>query len=440
MKTTSNLGLKKPEGTDIVDIADLNGNMDTLDTAVKDLQDRAAASVPLTQKGAASGVASLDASAKLPAGQLPSSAVQATTADVTYYVRTDGSDGNNGLANTAAGAFKTIGKAISMVPTIVNHTVTINVATGTYTESVRVVGFSGGGAIRFNPSVAAVSDSYIINDFLAARCSIPVNVYGFKAVSTTVNAFAAAESINVQLYYCKSDSNTTASGAGGIVANSAKLYAYSCSISNKNMAIVAGQNAGIFSYDNTGSGSNVGLYAGEGGHIAATGSVPTGTTAQATGNSGTIDNRGVINPWGDNTYGLRPILWAHRSSDINLSSGAWNTLVYNAAPTNQNINYSTVTGSATINQTGWYNVKVSVLIFGMTDGQQGQLRVAHNNTYFRVVDFRMNPTTGANMFLSGSMNLFCGASDTVLIQLYMDGAHTIIGGDDQTRFEIIRLA
>ncbi|MEK5036353.1 hypothetical protein MKY96_33525 [Paenibacillus sp. FSL R7-0302] len=39
MKTTSNLGLKKPEGADIVDINDLNGNMDILDTAVKAVQD-----------------------------------------------------------------------------------------------------------------------------------------------------------------------------------------------------------------------------------------------------------------------------------------------------------------------------------------------------------------------------------------------------------------
>lgn len=39
MKTTGNLGLKKPDGTDIVDIADLNGNMDILDTAIKAVQD-----------------------------------------------------------------------------------------------------------------------------------------------------------------------------------------------------------------------------------------------------------------------------------------------------------------------------------------------------------------------------------------------------------------
>lgn len=45
MKTTGNLGLKKPDGTDIVDIADLNGNMDILDTAVKAGQDHAADAV-----------------------------------------------------------------------------------------------------------------------------------------------------------------------------------------------------------------------------------------------------------------------------------------------------------------------------------------------------------------------------------------------------------
>lgn len=40
MQTTGNLGLKKPEGTDIVDIADLNGNMDILDNAVTSKVDK----------------------------------------------------------------------------------------------------------------------------------------------------------------------------------------------------------------------------------------------------------------------------------------------------------------------------------------------------------------------------------------------------------------
>lgn len=42
MQTTGNLGLKKPEGTDIVDITDLNGNMDILDSSVNGKVDKIA--------------------------------------------------------------------------------------------------------------------------------------------------------------------------------------------------------------------------------------------------------------------------------------------------------------------------------------------------------------------------------------------------------------
>ncbi|MGO4693928.1 pyocin knob domain-containing protein [Paenibacillus sp. 2TAB26] len=42
MQTTGNLGLKKPEGTDVVDIADLNGNADILDAAVSNKVDKVA--------------------------------------------------------------------------------------------------------------------------------------------------------------------------------------------------------------------------------------------------------------------------------------------------------------------------------------------------------------------------------------------------------------
>jgi hypothetical protein len=42
MLTTSNLGLKKPEGTDVVDINDFNGNADILDTAVAGKVDKVA--------------------------------------------------------------------------------------------------------------------------------------------------------------------------------------------------------------------------------------------------------------------------------------------------------------------------------------------------------------------------------------------------------------
>lgn len=55
MKTTGNLGLKKPEGTDLVDIDDLNGNMDILDTVVKNVQDTSVKKLTTPYNGLPSG-------------------------------------------------------------------------------------------------------------------------------------------------------------------------------------------------------------------------------------------------------------------------------------------------------------------------------------------------------------------------------------------------
>jgi pectin methylesterase-like acyl-CoA thioesterase len=60
------------------------------------------------------------------------------TANRTYYVRTDGSDSNTGLANTAGGAFLTLQAAINAAASIdiSIYTVTISVAAGTYSSGV----------------------------------------------------------------------------------------------------------------------------------------------------------------------------------------------------------------------------------------------------------------------------------------------------------------
>ncbi|MET3308116.1 hypothetical protein [Bradyrhizobium diazoefficiens] len=60
------------------------------------------------------------------------------TADRIYYVRTDGSDANNGLANTAGGAFRNPQKAIDTVASLdlSIYQATVQVGPGTYTGSL----------------------------------------------------------------------------------------------------------------------------------------------------------------------------------------------------------------------------------------------------------------------------------------------------------------
>lgn len=71
--------------------------------------------------------------------------IEILAADRTYFVRPDGSDSNNGKANTALGAFATIQHAVHVALFLImkNNLVTIKVADGTYDESadgVRVFG------------------------------------------------------------------------------------------------------------------------------------------------------------------------------------------------------------------------------------------------------------------------------------------------------------
>lgn len=86
------------------------------------------------------------------------------TANRTYYVRTDGSDSNTGRANTAAGAFLTVQKAIDVVSSQIDtagYTVTISIGAGTYSEGLNlksVFGVSGTASAVIKGATGTASD------------------------------------------------------------------------------------------------------------------------------------------------------------------------------------------------------------------------------------------------------------------------------------------
>jgi hypothetical protein len=90
-----------------------------------------------------------DAGTVIPVGSGSGGGRELLTANRTYYVRTDGSDSNDGLANTSGGAFLTIQKAIDVAASLDLglYDVTIQVGNGTYTQQLILKQTTGAGTV-----------------------------------------------------------------------------------------------------------------------------------------------------------------------------------------------------------------------------------------------------------------------------------------------------
>jgi len=117
------------------------------------------------------------------------------TANRTYYVRTDGSDSNTGLVDSAGGAFLTIQKACDVFRTLDLgiYGVTIQVRDGTYTAGAAIAGANVGGSssnvpltIQGNTSTPAnCIISVTSNNCISATDGAKIYVTGFKLQTTT---------------------------------------------------------------------------------------------------------------------------------------------------------------------------------------------------------------------------------------------------------------
>lgn len=125
------------------------------------------------------------------------------TASRTYYVRTDGSDSNNGLTNAAGGAFLTIQRAVNVATTLDlnGFTLTIQVADGTYTGGVtlkNVLGFAGAGSLIIRGNNATPANVLIsttsVGCFTANGTNVIWDILDLKMQTATGGACLQAQS------------------------------------------------------------------------------------------------------------------------------------------------------------------------------------------------------------------------------------------------------
>ena len=109
------------------------------------------------------------------------------TANRSYYVCTDGSDGNNGLANNSGGAFLTVQKAIDVVAQLdqAGFTVTIQIGAGAYAAGMAMKDFTGPVIVQGDtttPSNVVISTTSAFPVLHTATGT--VTVQGFKLTSS----------------------------------------------------------------------------------------------------------------------------------------------------------------------------------------------------------------------------------------------------------------
>lgn len=138
------------------------------------------------------------------ASDLGTTVREAITANRTYYVRTDGSDSNTGLVDSAGGAFLTIQAAIDAIAAldIGDFNVDIEVRDGTYTGTTNVFGsWVGTGVVTINgESASGTIISTTSADCLSATNGARLTVNDVELRTTTGGNALSADSSSVILF------------------------------------------------------------------------------------------------------------------------------------------------------------------------------------------------------------------------------------------------
>jgi hypothetical protein len=372
--------------------------------------------------------------------------IDRTTRDLTYFVRPDGNDSNSGLSNSSAQAFKTIVKAISIIPPIVNHNIYIVVAPGTYNEDVLIAGHTGGGMItlRGESDVNVDAPNYVINSLRIYGCTCFVNVRVFTCTSATLAAVTVATCARVYLGGIVSTVSTPA--LSGIVSyNSSCVNLHSCSMNNRLNGFES-QQSDMFIDTCSGSGfSGSSAFAGRNSFVSIYNS-PTLLSQTAVFAGGIINTlaAGTINPWGDNTTGARTYVHAYGGNNQVLQNLSDTKLlsVFGVAGTDHLGEYTPALSRFAPKTAGIYLVIVN-LYASLPSGTEFGAGVLVNN----VQEISLgNMKTGASgsALLNGSAMVKMAAGDFLEIHAIQQNSaalsQTIIGDMRYTYLRIVRVA
>lgn len=121
------------------------------------------------------------------------------TANRTYYVRTDGSDSNTGLVDSAAGAFLTIQKAIDTAASLDTsiYSITIDVGDGTYVATTTTLkNILGSGSVTIQGNSATPANVIIDGGFIKSTPGTSYTLRDFRIIKSASAATVAISASN----------------------------------------------------------------------------------------------------------------------------------------------------------------------------------------------------------------------------------------------------
>ena len=251
--------------------------------------------------------------------------------NTTYYVRKDGSDSNTGLADNAGGAFLTMGKAISMIPQILNATLNIYPDNGDYSAEgvLTVEGVHGTGKLSF--SGYTYDDTTTIGKIVFKNCHVTLEVENLTVATTGGNSFTFDDCPSATLDYGYAPSGA---GVGFYILNNSSVVCSYCEAASKTygMKVDRYSYAYISGFTAGSTGSTVGIYAANYSYVYTDGSLAGTTPFIANYNSLIDDNSGVWDMGGSTTnpYKFGGLITATRTPASTAADGVAGTICWDS--------------------------------------------------------------------------------------------------------------